>query len=761
MRALDLRDARVVTDPNLTGPERKAAEMLVHEVRARTGLDWALVTGGATGIPAITIQHATGAGPAEGFRLRVRANGVEIQGNDQRGTLFGAGRLLRELRLAKGRAEIADDTDISSSPKYALRGHQIGYRPKVNTYDAWTPEVFEQYVRDLAVFGTNAIELIPPRSDDTDQSPHFFLPKIEMMVQMSRIIAEYGLQVWIWYPALDKNYNDPQTQEFALKEWGDVFRRLPRIDAVFVPGGDPGSTPPKPLMDLLAKEAVVLRQSHPKAQMWVSPQGFHAAALDEFVSILRQEPAWLNGVVYGPWTSVPVSDLRAMIPEQYPIRLYPDITHSFLSEYPVPRWDTAYAVTEGRETINPRPIDEAKIFRLVSPHSVGFLTYSEGVNDDVNKILWSSLGWNPDVDVTSVLREYARYFIGAGVEDQFAQGLLSLELDWRGPLLANAMGDNTLLQFRAMERAATPQMTRNWRFQQALYRAYYDGYIRQRLIYETYLEQQAMEKLQEAPRLGASSAMEEAEHILGDATAKTVAQDLRTRAFALAEALYQSIGMQLSVDLYKAVAVGRGANLDAIDFPLNSRFWLKQQFADVRELKSENDRLKSIDAIVNRTNPGPGGFYDDLGKSQMQPHLVEEGPGFDADPGAFHSVRLSIRPEGPGRFLESPTQWWDYAETRQETPLTMRYEHLDANAQYKVRVVYAGVPNGPKCKLTAEPGIEIHPYMLRPTPVRALDFDVPAEATHSGTLTLHWSLEPGTAGFASSVAVAEVLLMRK
>ena len=39
----------------------------------------------------------------------------------------------------------------TSSPKYRLRGHQIGYRPKVNTYDAWTPADFEQYVRAVAV----------------------------------------------------------------------------------------------------------------------------------------------------------------------------------------------------------------------------------------------------------------------------------------------------------------------------------------------------------------------------------------------------------------------------------------------------------------------------------------------------------------------------------------------------------------------------------------------------------------------------------
>src|SRR2546422_5839462 len=35
--------------------------------------------------------------------------------------------------------------------------------------DGWSVPVWEQYIRDLAVFGTNAIELIPPRSDDAPE----------------------------------------------------------------------------------------------------------------------------------------------------------------------------------------------------------------------------------------------------------------------------------------------------------------------------------------------------------------------------------------------------------------------------------------------------------------------------------------------------------------------------------------------------------------------------------------------------------------
>ena len=74
--------------------------------------------------------------------------------------------------------------------------------------------------------GWYAVELIPPRSDDAATSPHFPLPPMEMMVEMSRIANEYGLEVWIWYPAMDKDYSDPKTVEFALKreDLGGPFR---------------------------------------------------------------------------------------------------------------------------------------------------------------------------------------------------------------------------------------------------------------------------------------------------------------------------------------------------------------------------------------------------------------------------------------------------------------------------------------------------------------------------------------------------------
>ena len=154
--------------------------------------------------------------------------------------------------------------------------------------------MWDQYIRELALFGCNMIELIPPRSDDDADSPHFPLPQKDMMIEMSRICDEYGLDVWIWYPAMEPDYSDPRRVERELAAWGEIFKALPRVDAVLVPGGDPGHTEPKYMMALLEKQTQNLRQYHPQGQMWMSPQSFRQAWLDEFLDIMKGQPAWLE-----------------------------------------------------------------------------------------------------------------------------------------------------------------------------------------------------------------------------------------------------------------------------------------------------------------------------------------------------------------------------------------------------------------------------------------------------------------------------------
>lgn len=768
--AIDLSQARVVTalagsvdetpGPNPVG---HALDLLADEVERRAGVRWPIVGGISEEqaraphllvelyVPTEPLRDATHA--PEGFTISTEGPTLKLVGNDGRGLLFGVGHLLRKLEMSPGRIVLPEALNVTSAPSYALRGHQLGYRPKTNSYDGWNADQWEQYIRDLAVFGCNAIELIPPKSDDAEQSPHFPLPKQEMMNRMSGIAANHGLAVWVWYPAIDGDYSQPDVASQALQEWPEVLGQLPRLDAVFVPTGDPGSTPPPVLLPLLERQAAAIREHHPKCEMWISVQGLKQPAFDELLQTLQSDLPWLTGIVFGPQTRISLAELRERLPERYPIRRYPDITHSLRCEFPVPDWDLAYAMTLSREPINPRPLDQAAIFRQADRSAIGFITYSEGCNDDVNKAVWSALGWNREANVVEALRDYARYFIGPEMADPFAQGLLALERNWRGPLAANEGVMTTLKQFQDMERAATSAQKGNWRFQQALYRAYYDAYLRQRLIYETALEQQACDALRAASRSGSLVALDRAEATLAKASAEPVAADLRARVFELAEALFQSARMQLSVERYQAIERDRGANLDAIDLPLNNRDWLVERMAEIRALPDEKSRLLAIEALTRYDDPGPGGFYDDLGDLARQPHLVTE-KDFADDPG-YRRSPLVAQDYEPHRRLS----WNSRVDGFFNTPVQLRYTDLDPTATYCVRVVYGDDYRRVKVRLEADDA-QVHDWIDKPDPMGPLEFAIPAEATRDGQLTLTWRAETDRGGPGRGCQLAEVWLIR-
>ncbi len=769
---INFSEAEVVKAPGFTGPENKAIEMLVDEVEKRSRLRLSVSEQGIQrgkkiyigqydallkSFPFLqkSLANKKGERP-EGYHILTGEPGqVIVAGNDARGVLFGTGRLLRIMDYARDSIFLPVGIDLVSSPKYPLRGHQTGYRPKTNSYDGWSVAMWEQYIRDLVVFGTNAIELIPPVSDDDEDSPHFSKPSMQMMIEMSRLAKEYGIECWVWYPALEKNYADKAVVDKSVKEWGAVLRQLPRVDAIFVPGGDPGHTAPKDLFVLLEKQAAQLQQLHPGATLWLSPQGFTAAWMNQFYSFLKDEPKWLEGIVYGPQQSERLVNLHAKLPVRYKIRHYPDITHCIRAQYPVPDWDFAYSVTLNREPINPRPVDQSLIFKQIQPLAdYGFLTYSEGCNDDVNKIVWSSLGWDPDTDIADILRDYGRYFIGTDWGEAFAQGLLNLEKNWRGALLTNTQVTTTLLQFQEMERQASPQMLQNWRFQQALYRAYYDAAVRSRLLQETAMEDRAMACLRQAAQSGTEVAMKRAEAALEPA-GLPVRDLLRSRVFELAEALFQSIHMQLSVGRYQAIATHRGANLDLIDYPLNNAGWLRKQFAGIRKLTNEADRLKKIDAIINWENPGAGGFYDDLGNPLAQPHLLK-GKSYAEDPAFQESPMVGFSYE----FNDHTTRISSgrFSETLHDQPLEMLYTNLDKNGQYKIRIIY-GAEMDSEIKLVANNQYEVHPMITKNITYDPIEFIIPKNVTKNGVLRLTWSRPKGLGRNGRGVQVAEVWLI--
>jgi hypothetical protein len=607
---------------------------------------------------------------AEGFRLVWKDNILWIIGADSRAVIFGIGELLRTSTYGKGQFVIDDQLDVASAPEYSLRGHQIGYRNTANSYDAWSVEQYDQYIRDLALFGTNAIENIPPDGGD-DNSPHFKISREEMNVKMSEICEKYDLEYWIWTPAT-VDLSDKVVREKELDIHKANYPKVPRLDNIFFPGGDPGHNHPREVMPFLKELHTRLTKYHPDAGIWISLQGFSEEQVDYFYQYLEEnKPAWLRGVVSGP-SSPPISETRFRLPKQYKHRSYPDVTHNVRCDYPVPNFDQALALTIGREGINPMPVFYAGIHNKYAQFTDGFVSYSDGCHDDVNKVVWSQRGWNPGKPVRDILKEYSNFFFDSKLDKKAAEGILALESNWDGPIIDNGGIEPTLAYWKSLE-TTNPQLSGNWRWQMLVMRAYYDSYVRQRKIYETGLEKQANLVLAKSKDLGVGAAMKQALDLVNLADSQPVARESRKKIDEYAQALFESIGLQTSVDKYQASNAQRGCILDFVDYPLNNRWWLADQFDSVQQMDSEEKKIEHLNLIANWENPGPGGYYDDVSNISNSPHVTTT---------VYDAVDFGWWDNGYSRWRLS-------SQVYQVNP-ELEYEDLDPNARYLIRVTGVG-----------------------------------------------------------------------
>ena len=345
-------------------------------------------------------------------------------------------------------------------------------------------------------------------------------------------------------------------------------------------------------------------------------------------------------------------------------------------------------------------------------------------------------GVEPEAKVTDVLRDYGRYFIGPDMADGFAQGLLALERNWRGPLATNAGVEVTLAQFQELERKATPQQKLNWRFQQALYRAYYDAYLRVRLLDESARERRAMELL---PSIAAAEAA-----LTLDPAAARAGSALRARVFELAEALFQSVHMQLSVPRY---ADRCGARRESrFDRPAVTNAINEERRGDPHRGATTRGAPRSRTELEQSGRAA----CDDLGDPN-RPHPVT-GAGFDivcilphrADGAGGRGIRRGASRTGTRRL------WRKLDPTR--------YTDLDPTARYKVRFTQG---DGPRAtRLMANGKFEIHPMRKKELEVKPVEFEIPAAATSNGELVLEWQANPEESGNGRFVQVNEVWLMR-
>ncbi len=486
-----------------------------------------------------------------------------------RGLIFGYSLFLRKAKFNNNEIFLVEDICGIHKPQKKIIGHQVGYRTTPNTYDAWDYSQYFRYYLDMMAFGTNTCEHNTTKFGKGEMNPLMRYTQNEFVTEASRLADTVDLDVSLWHANDDK-----ETEEEALAIREKIYSQIPRIDAVFPPGGDPGNMYSDAFIERCKKISHILKKLHPNAQMHPSAQAPHSYKDwgDALIKELNKEPDEIDALIMGPNHAFPMHELRKKTPAKYPLRFYPDITHNLRCEYPVnfleDDWHFALCNTLSRESVNPRPTELRTLHRIFAPYTVGSVSYSEGAHDDVNKMIWSALEWDKDADLREILLDYSRMFLYEADEEKIADTIFLLEKSWQGDPVENPCIDfayNNLCEIKN----ECPSLSENWRFMLLYFRGCCDKLVKMRRSFENNL-------LKKSKKMLERNNIEKAVEIL-ETPFNSDYVALRNELDRLAEKLFNLIGIQLDVEHYYADSWERGATLETIDNNVSDKAFILEK----------------------------------------------------------------------------------------------------------------------------------------------------------------------------------------
>lgn len=537
------------------------------------------------------------------FEIAVNNDIVTFSASGIRGLVYAIGMFLRKLEISENGVKLVSDISKRYSPDKGIRGHQMGYRTTPNSYDAWTYEQYYRYYLDLMFFGVNTVEHMPYEKGYSRRNRLMLYDEEEFLVKASEMADELNLDVSLWHP----NCNG-ETHENAVKRRKELYAKVPRLNYVFIPGGDPGDLP----ADVFLKRCILvsreLKKIHPEAQMWPSAQMPHGADNwpKTFISGLKEEPEEIDGIIYGPNHALPLKELREKTPEKYDIRFYPDITHNVRCEYPVhyydDDWHFSLASCLSRECTNPRLLEFTRLYGETKNYVIGSVSYSEGITDDVNKVVWSALDFDNNADTNETLEDYARLFFFGTDAGIIADLILGLEKNWENAPEENDVIDLTYDGFHSVLNKYD-FLGENWRFLQLILRANCDKLVRDRRIFELNLIEKARKETEK-------NNIPKAIEVLNTEYPEEY-RVLREEINSLCAKLFDLIGLQTDVENYCADSWERGAILETIDRPITDKYWLLSKLA---YCDSKEEAL----SYFNRNKVKKGEYYFSVALNGVQ-----------------------------------------------------------------------------------------------------------------------------------------------
>ena len=452
------------------------------------------------------------------------------------------------------------------------------------------------------------------------------------------------MDVSLWHPN-----SDEETEEEAISRRKELYKKVPRLDYLFIPGGDPGELYADEFIKRTKAISKILKESHKNALVYPSAQAPHKYRDwgEVLIKELKTQPDEIDGLIMGPNHAYPMHELRAKTPKKYPMRFYPDITHNVRCEYPVhflsDDWHYAFASTLSRESVNPRPVEFATLHRLFSHYTTGSVSYSEGVHDDLNKMVWSLLEFDSQYPLREAVSDYVRFFFYGSDTEKLTDAIFGLEKNWEGNPKNNPSINNTYRAFCELKHDY-PHLSSSWRFLLLYFRACCDKLVLERICFEEALIEEAKYYLKKFE-------IQKAKEILNTSYPEFY-NNLHSEIFDLGEELFRLIGIQLDVEHYHTDGWERGATLDTIDRPVTDRLWLLNRLHYCKNLP-QNEQNDFINRILNRNTVAADEFYYSVALHELV------GAGVRQD-GEFYMNFQGDRPDNDGSMPMSMLKVYDH-----------------------------------------------------------------------------------------------------
>ncbi|MBL0158745.1 MAG: hypothetical protein IPP47_16800 [Bryobacterales bacterium] len=475
----------------------KAAAIFTRRVNQRCGAASTART------VTIELRISSEIGP-EGFSI---ANGprraIRVTGGDEHGVLYGLGKLFRTSRC-EGGVFTAGEWRGTSKPAGSLRGVYLASHFG-NFYEAAPLEELEGYVEDLALWGVNALGFSFPAwqyASYDDPAARSNLLRIRAMMraaksagmQVGALVAPN--QVFNTAPAelRAKPYPDdwgrrgflgvnvcpslPAGHEYLLHVWAGLLNQYRDIGLDFVtywPYDEGGCGCPqcwpwgaRGYVNICRDLSRMARAQFPRMKVVLSTWMFDSPPAGEWeglTKVLAEDTPWANYIMADAHEDYPRYPLERGVPGGLPLLNFPEI-----SMWGMAPW--------GGYGANPLPGHLQQLWNQVSGKVTGGLPYSEGIYEDLNKVIYSQFYWDPKRTAIETLREYAESEFSPAVATSVLRAVELLEANHRrknGRFEKPPRQTREALELiRQSDRILSPQARHSWRWRILYLRALID-----------------------------------------------------------------------------------------------------------------------------------------------------------------------------------------------------------------------------------------------------------------------------------------------